>query len=98
MRYFRTKDITVSGEKYTVLQEARQNDQQQVEWVEIMRIPTESSGGGGGGGSQPGPNTVGSEQIMDGAVEMEDLNQEVIDTMMTENDRVTSTKLEGFDV
>lgn len=31
----------------------------------------------GGGGSQPGPNTVGTEQIIDGAVEEEDLSDDV---------------------
>lgn len=31
----------------------------------------------GGGGSQPGPNTVGTEQIIDNSVEMEDLNDSV---------------------
>jgi hypothetical protein len=30
-----------------------------------------------GQGSTPGPNTVGTEQIMDGAVEMEDLHDDV---------------------
>ena len=36
---------------------------------------------GGGGGGQPGPDTVGTEQIMDGAVEMEDLNDSVKEKM-----------------
>lgn len=36
---------------------------------------------GGGGGSQPGPNTVGTEQIVDGAVEMEDLHDDVVGKM-----------------
>lgn len=36
---------------------------------------------GGGGGSQPGPNTVGTEQIIDGAVEMEDLHDDVVEKM-----------------
>ena len=31
----------------------------------------------GGGGGQPGPNTVGTEQIIDGAVEMQDLHDDV---------------------
>jgi hypothetical protein len=30
-----------------------------------------------GGGSQPGPNTVGTEQIQDGSVETEDLSDDV---------------------
>lgn len=33
--------------------------------------------GGGGGGSQPGPNTVGTEQLIDGAVEIQDLHDDV---------------------
>ena len=36
---------------------------------------------GGGGGGQPGPDTVGTEQIIDGSVETEDLNKDVIDRM-----------------
>ena len=32
---------------------------------------------GGGGGGQPGPNTVGTEQIIDGAVEMQDLDPNI---------------------
>lgn len=31
----------------------------------------------GGGGSQPGPNTVGTEELKDGAVEMQDLHDDV---------------------
>ena len=35
-----------------------------------------------GGGSGPlGPDTVGTEQIIDGAVEMEDLHEDVVDKM-----------------
>ena len=34
-----------------------------------------------GGGGQPGPNTVGTEQIIDGAVEMEDLHDDVVEKM-----------------
>lgn len=52
---------------------------------------------GGGGGGQPGPNTVGTEQIIDGAVETEDLNQDVIDRMThsydSENEGI---KIGGF--
>ena len=36
----------------------------------------------GGGGSGPlGPDTVGTDQIIDGSVETEDLNKDVIDKM-----------------
>lgn len=51
----------------------------------VNKIIFEIGGGeyefAGGGGGQPGPNTVGTEQIIDGAVETEDLNQDVIDRM-----------------
>ena len=51
------------------------------------------------GGSSPlEPDTVGTEQIIDGAVEMQDLNQSVKDEMITRNDRVTDEELNGFDV
>ena len=48
------------------------------------------------GGSQPGPDSVGTEEIRDGAVEMEDLNQTVKDTMVTGDDRVTQDELDNF--
>ena len=57
---------------------------------------------GGGGGVQPGvplpDNTVGSNAIIDEAVEMEDLSKQVKDKMVTENDRVTKEDLDNFDV
>lgn len=50
-----------------------------------------------GGGGQPGPNTVGTEQIIDGAVEPEDLNEDVIERMThsydSENEGI---KIGGF--
>ena len=33
----------------------------------------------GGGGGQPGPNSVGTEELKDGAVEMQDLHDDVKD-------------------
>ena len=30
--------------------------------------------GGGGGGMQPGPNTVGTEEIIDGSIIIDDMN------------------------
>ena len=57
-------------------------------------LVTESSGGGG----SVGPNTVGSEEIVDDSVMMEDLNQSVKDTMVTGDDRVTQEELDGFSV
>lgn len=57
---------------------------------------------GSGGGITPGvpipEDTVNSAAIIDGAVEMEDLNQSVKDAMVTENDRVTQEELDGFEV
>ena len=35
----------------------------------------------GGGGGQPGPDTVGTEEIIDGSVQEEDLSDEVKDKM-----------------
>lgn len=40
----------------------------------------------GGGGGTPGPDTVGTEQIIDGAVELEDLNTDVKDKMTNHYD------------
>jgi len=53
---------------------------------------------GGGGGSQPGPNTVGTEELKDGAVEMQDLHDDVRGTMLTGDDRVSQGDLDRFEV
>lgn len=59
-------------------------------------------GDGGGGSVTPGvpipANTVNSAAIIDGSIEMEDLNQSVKDEMMTGSDRVTQDDLDGFEV
>lgn len=47
-------------------------------------------------GGAPGPESVGSEEIRDDSIEMEDLNQSVKDTMVTGDDRVTQEELDGF--
>jgi hypothetical protein len=56
----------------------------------------------GGGGITPGvpipPDTVNSDAIINGAVQMEDLNHEVKDTMLTGEDRVTQHDLDNFEV
>lgn len=52
----------------------------------------------GGGGSQPGPDSIGSKEIKDDSVEMEDLNKSVKDAMVTDKDRVTQEELDNFDV
>lgn len=56
----------------------------------------------GGGGVEPGvplpENTVDSRSIMDDAVQMEDLNQNVKDKMVTDDDRVTAEELANFNV
>ena len=44
---------------------------------------------GGGGGSQPGPNTVGTEELKDGAVEEQDLHEDVKDRMTITHDSST---------
>lgn len=44
------------------------------------------------------PNSVGTEELKDGGVEMEDLNDDVKDTMLTSDDRVTSGDIDNFDV
>ena len=50
-----------------------------------------------GGGSQPGPNTVGTEQIVDGAVEEQDLNDSVKDRMTVTYDASTGgLRLGGY--
>lgn len=49
-------------------------------------------------GGQPGPESVGTEEIKDDSVEMEDLNQSVKDTMLTGNDRVTKDDINDFKV
>ena len=51
---------------------------------------------GGGGGSQPGPDTVGSQEIKDESVEMVDLGKSVKDSMITDKDRVTQEELDNF--
>ena len=44
------------------------------------------------------PDSVGTEEIKDDSVEMEDLNQKVKDKMMTDDDRVTQEEIENFNV
>lgn len=55
-----------------------------------------------GGSVEPGvpipPDTVNTAAIINGAVEMEDLNQEVKDKMLTDDDRVTREDLDNFNV
>ena len=51
----------------------------------------------GGGGGVPGPNTVGTEQIIDGAVEEQDLNNTVKDRMTITHDASTGgLRLGGY--
>lgn len=51
-----------------------------------------------GGGEHPGPNSVGTNEIQDDSIEMEDLNQSVKDKMLTGDDRVTQDDIEDFNV
>lgn len=53
--------------------------------------------GGGGGGMQPGPNTVGTEEIIDGAVEMRDLNDSVKSKIQKTYDQDDETLHMDFD-
>ena len=60
---------------------------------EISRIIIETGGKEYefvGGGGVPGPNTVGTEQIIDGAVEEEDLHDDVKDRMTITHDSSTN--------
>ena len=50
------------------------------------------------GGDQPGPDSVGTEQIQDDSVMMDDLHQSVKDKMMTDDDRVTQEDINNFNV
>ena len=72
------------------------------ETIKINRMVIDMGGNeyefNGGGGGQPGPDTVGTEEIKDDAVMMEDLNQSVKDEMITKEDRVTDEELNTFDV
>jgi len=49
-------------------------------------------------GGQPGPDSVGTREIKNDSVEMEDLNQKVKDKMMTDEDRVTKQEIDNFNV
>jgi hypothetical protein len=49
-------------------------------------------------GGQPGPDSVGTEEIKNDSVEMEDLNQKVKDTMLTGDDRVSQEDIDEFNV
>ena len=52
---------------------------------------------GGGGGSQPGPNSVGTEELKDGAVEEQDLHDDVKDRMTVTHDASTGgLRLGGY--
>ena len=57
---------------------------------------------GGSGGITPGvpipENTVDTNAIIDGAVEMQDLNDRVKDQIIMEGDRVTQEDLDNFDI
>ena len=59
-------------------------------YEEVQLYPSQSG--------QPSPDSVGTEQIKNDAVMMEDLNRSVKDKMMTDADRVTQEELDNFDV
>lgn len=52
---------------------------------------------GGGGGDKPSPNSVGTEQIMDGSVEMGDLNDSVRQKIQKTYDEDDETMHMDFD-
>ena len=55
----------------------------------------------GGGGSQPSPNTVGTEELKDGAVEMKDLHEDVkgkIQKVYDEDDETMHMDFDEADV
>ena len=49
-------------------------------------------------GGQPGPDSVGTKEIQNDSVEMEDLNQSVKDKMVPDDFRVTQDDLDNFQV
>lgn len=51
-----------------------------------------------GDASQPADNSVGTEQLKDDSVMMDDLNHTVKEAMITAEDRVTADELAGFEV
>ena len=55
-------------------------------------------GGGGGGSCQPGPNTVGTEQIIDNSVIMDDLNDSVKEKIQKTYDISDESLSMDFDV
>lgn len=52
---------------------------------------------GGGGGSQPAPNSVGTEELKDGAVEMQDLHDDVKGKLQKTYDKDDETLHMDFD-
>lgn len=51
-----------------------------------------------GSGTVPADNSVGTEQIKDESIEMDDLSKGVKNTMITNQDRVSSEELDEFEV
>jgi len=67
--------------------------------IEIGGVDYEMTSGGGG--SQPGPNTVGTEELKDGAVEMQDLHEDVAEKIQktyVENDETMHMDFDVADV
>ena len=52
----------------------------------------------GDGSGKPGPDTVGTDEIIDGSVEMVDLSKKVKDKMLTDSDRVSQEDIDNFEV
>lgn len=51
--------------------------------ISVLITKPQEGGGGGGGSCQPGPNTVGTEEIIDGSIIIDDMNP---NTMAQSND------------
>lgn len=70
--------------------------------VSVVDHKKEPESGGGGGEITPGVpiphDTVDSDSIIDGSVEMQDLSNSVKDEMITKDDRVTQDDLDRFNV
>ena len=82
--------VEEKGEKGYLIKHTPIGDVVDLTWP----LPSE----GGGGGMQPGPNTVGTDEIIDDSVEMEDLSRDVKDKMLTGDNRVTQEELDQFKV
>ena len=66
--------------------------------ISVLITKPQEGGGGGGGSCQPGPNTVGTEQIIDNSVIMDDLNDSVKEKIQKTYDISDESLSMDFDV